>query len=151
MNRLKAFIRSERFRELFVYCVVGGLTTVVNYIVYFAITRIGAAAVGVPKDHLLLIEIANIAAWIFAVAFAFWANKRYVFKSMDWSRDVLLHEIPGFVAARLLSLAFDAGFLALAVKLLGMNDMTAKLLSSIIVIIINYFASKFWIFRKKNT
>lgn len=150
MNRLKSFIRSERFLELFIYCIVGGLTTAVNYIVYYLITRIGAAAADIPVNHLLLIEIANVVAWIFAVAFAFWANKRFVFKSMDWSKAVLLHEIPGFVAARVLSLAIDAGFLAFAVKLLGINDLAAKLLSSVFVIIINYFASKFWIFRKKN-
>ena len=58
--------------------------------------------------------------------------------------------MPEFVTARLLSLGFDAAFVELAVHLAGMNDLLAKLIANVIVIILNYFASKFWIFRKRK-
>ena len=149
MQQLRALLRSDRFREIFIYGVVGVLTTVINYVVYFGVSRGFAAILGIAPDHALMILIAKIIAWVMAVAFAFWANKIYVFRSTDWSRSTLRRELPGFVSARVLSLVFDAAFVELAVHLLGMNDMIATLLSSVIVVVLNYFASKFWIFRKR--
>ena len=149
MQRLRALLHSDQFREIFVYGVVGVLTTVINYAVYFAASRGGAALTGLPYDHAALVSFATAVAWVAAVAFAFWANKVFVFKSPGWNRKVLSRELPGFVSARLLSLAFDWAFVLLAVKLAGMNDLVAKLISNIVVIVLNYFASKFWIFRKR--
>ncbi len=37
---IKKLWHNERLREIFTYCVVGGLTTVVNYVVYFLFTRV---------------------------------------------------------------------------------------------------------------
>ena len=150
MNRLKEFLRSDRFRELFVYCVAGVLTTAINYGAYAGITQGWAAITGGAADHPTLILIANILAWVLSVAFAFWANKKYVFRSPDWTREVLRREVPGFVTARLLSLGFDVLFVE-ATVLLGLDHSIAKLLSNVIVVILNYFASKFWIFRRKNS
>ena len=149
MQKLRSILRSERFREIFVYGIVGVLTTVINYIVYFAAGRGIAAFMGVAPSHAAIILIAKIVAWIAAVAFAFWANKVFVFRSAGWGKSILKRELPGFVSARVLSLVFDAAFVELAVHLLGMNDLIATLLSNIIVVVLNYFASKFWIFRKR--
>jgi len=150
MEKIKQFLKSDRFRELFVYGVVGVLTTVVNYLCYILVTRSFAALLGVAPDHGLLITAANVVSWALAVAFAFWANKKYVFRSLSWDKATLRHELPGFITARVLSLGVDAVFMLVAVELLAMNDLIAKLLSNVIVVIMNYFASKFWIFKKKG-
>ena len=150
MEKIKKLIKSNAFRELFIYGVVGVLTTVVNYIAYFASTRIGAMICGVSPDHAALIVVANVIAWILAVIFAFWANKKYVFRSMDWGKNTLKKEIPGFVAARLLSLVMDIGIVELMVHGMGIDDLISKLVSNIVVIIVNYFLSKFLIFKKKG-
>ena len=149
MQKIRKLIRSERFRELFVYLVVGVLTTVVNYVAYFIVTRGGSLISGVAADHWLMIAIAKVVAWILAVAFAFWANKKYVFRSDDWSRDVLRRELPAFVSARILSLGIDMGFVQLAVQSFHMNDLVATLIANVIVVVANYFASKLWIFKRK--
>ena len=149
MQRLRALLRSDRFREVFVYGIVGVLTTAINYGFYAGVSRGLAALLGVAPDHAAMILIAKIIAWIAAVAFAFWANKVYVFRSADWSGRTLRRELPGFVSARVLSLLFDAAFVELAVQLFGMNDLIATLVSNVIVVVLNYFASKFWIFRKR--
>lgn len=151
MERIKGFLKGERFRELLTYLIAGVLTTLVNYLVYFLVTRGTALLMHTAPDGAGLLLAANIAAWICSVAFAFWSNKKYVFRSADWSRPTLKRELPGFLAARLFSLVFDAVFVELAVHAFGMNDLIAKLLSNILVIIINYFLSKFWIFRKKTS
>ena len=149
MKKLLNFIRSPRFRELFVYGIVGILTTAINYAVYAGGTRGIAAILGIRPDHAMLILLVKIIAWCASVAFAFWANKKYVFFSTSWSRETLRRELPGFVSARVLSLGFDAAFVEITVHLLGMNDLIATLIANIIVIVLNYFASKFWIFRKR--
>ena len=151
MKSLNEFMRSERFRELFVYGVAGVLTTAVNYGVYAGGTRGMAAILGIAPDHALLILIVKIVAWFASVAFAFWANKKYVFRSRDWSAATLRRELPGFVSARVLSPGFDAAFVEVTVHLMGMNDLIATLIANVIVIIMNYFASKFWIFRRKDS
>lgn len=149
MKRLMDFIKGPRFRELFIYGVVGVLTTLINYIFYALCTRGTAALLGIAPDHGMLILAAKIIAWVAAVAFAFWANKKYVFLSNDWSRAALRREVPGFVSARVLSLLFDAAFVEVAVHAFGMNDLIATLIANVIVIVLNYFASKFLIFKKK--
>ena len=149
MKQLLNFIRSPRFRELFVYGVVGILTTAINYAVYAGGTRGIAALLHIAPDHGILMLAVKIIAWCAAVAFAFWANKKYVFFSMDWSRATIRRELPGFVSARVLSLLFDAAFVEITVHLMGMNDLVSTLIANVIVIVLNYFASKFWIFRKK--
>lgn len=151
MNTLKRFINSPRFRELLIYGIVGVLTTAINYGVYAGGTRGAALLLNIAPDHGLLILIVKIIAWCASVTFAFCANKKYVFLSSDWSTATLRHELPGFVSARILSLLFDAAFVEIAVHAFGMNDLLATLAANIIVIILNYFASKFWIFRKKDT
>ena len=141
-------ILSLRFRELFVYGVVGVLTTAINYAVYALSSRGIAALLGIAPDHGAMILAAKIIAWCAAVAFAFWANKKYVFLSHDWSCATLKRELPGFISARVLSLVFDAAFVEIAVHGFGMNDLIATLIANVIVIVLNYFASKFLIFKK---
>lgn len=150
MHKIKAFLKSERFRELFLYGVVGLITTAVNWGVYTLISRLSALILGIPVENALLIAIATIIGWAASVAFAFWTNKKFVFRSPGWDGATLKRELPEFITARLLSLGFDAAFVELAVHLAGMNDLLAKLIANVIVIILNYFASKFWIFRKRK-
>lgn len=137
MEKLKRFIRSDSFRELVVYGVVGVLTTLINYLVYL----LTADALGINPAITL--------AWVLSVIFAYWANKVFVFKNKVWRGKALVQEILAFFAARLLSLGFDYAFVNAAVAFFMMNDKVAKLLSNVIVIILNYFASKLIIFKKK--
>ena len=148
--KLKASLRSDRFRELFFYGIVGLITTAVNWGVYTLISRLSASLLGIPVENAILIAFSTVIGWAASVAFAFWANKKYVFRSPGWDMTTLKRELPEFITARLLSLGFDAAFVELAVHLAGMNDLAAKLIANIIVIILNYFASKFWIFRKRK-
>lgn len=150
MDKLKKLLKSGQLRELFVYGVVGVLTTLVNYLSYVGVTRGVSAVAGVPVENAALILAASVVSWALSVAFAFWANKKYVFCSESWDRATLRHELPGFITARVLSLGFDTAFMEIAVHLLGMNDLIAKLVSNVFVIVMNYFASKFWIFKKKG-
>ena len=89
-------------------------------------------------------------SWIAAVLFAYVVNKIFVFDSPGWDRKTLLREFIPFLTARLLSFGFDTLFVYLTVGVFRWNEPLMKLLSNIVVLLANYFASKFIIFRKKK-
>ena len=154
MNRIIQKIREigndpERRKELILYIAFGLATTAVNWIVY----EIMRSAVGMGNlsadsaDFRILGNVCNVTAWIISVLFAFVTNKRFVFRSQskDWKSTG--KELLMFVSARLLSLAlFDIGLYS--ALLFVMNDRLGKLITNVFVVVFNYFASKFVIFRK---
>ena len=85
-----------------------------------------------------------------SVLFAFVTNKIWVFDSRSREGKVLLFEISSFFAARLLSLGIDMAVLWLGTSVLHINDGIVKIVANVIVIIVNYIASKLFIFRKKK-
>lgn len=93
--------------------------------------------------------VSNAAAWILSVLFAFITNKLYVFRSKSFSANIFWRELAGFAAARLLSLGVDYMCLYMMITLAGWNELLAKILDNVIVVIINYVLSKFIIFNKK--
>ena len=97
------------------------------------------------------------------MVFAYVTNKLWVFESKSWKFRVLLKEVPEFFAARVFSLCVEEGGLWLFVDKLGFDKFSfslfgfevtgkliAKVLLAVIVVILNYFFSKFIIFTKRN-
>ena len=129
-----------KYRSYILYVVFGALTTLVNMAVYALCYQVAGIA-NVPSV---------IIAWVVAVAFAFVTNKLWVFESKSFSAETLKREIPTFFGARIATGVLDVGIMYLAVDVLNGNATIWKLISNIIVIIINYFASKLLVFRKKE-
>jgi putative flippase GtrA len=129
----------NRYRDVLLYLIFGGLTTLVNYLIYFPLHRYCAFSA----------TISNVFAWIGAVIFAFLTNKPFVFESHDWSKEVVLPELGKFVGSRLFSGLLETGFIALTVDLLKWHSLAMKVISSIAVIVMNYVASRWLIFKKK--
>lgn len=125
--------------ELVTYLFAGVATTLVNYIVY-CLVRFG---LGVS------LELSNICAWLVAVAFGYAVNKACVFHTHCASVTELLREAGSFFAMRLISLGVETLLLKLLVQVLGLNEPVMKLLTNIVVIILNYVFSKLFIFKKK--
>ncbi len=136
MNTLKALF--HQYHDLISYLFFGVLTTVVNYIVYL------------PCYNILHLSgsVSNMIAWVFAVAFAYLTNKPFVFKSHDWSAKTVIPELSKFIGCRVGSGALETGIIFVTVDLLSWNGNVMKLLTSIIVVLLNYVASKLLIFKK---
>ena len=129
----------KKYYGLISYLFFGVLTTVVNYLVYLpCYNMLGMNA-----------SISNIIAWAVAVIFAFVTNKPFVFHSYDWSAKVVIPELTKFVATRIGSGGLETAILFLSVDLAGMNGNVWKLLTSVLVVILNYVGSKLLVFRKK--
>lgn len=130
----------ETYADAIPYLIFGVLTTLVNYVVYLPVYNLlGLSA-----------AVSNAIAWVAAVAFAFLTNKPFVFKSHDWSRNVVIPELTKFVSCRVASGVMETVIIFLAVDTLGRNGNIWKLVTSVLVVILNYFGSKLLVFRKEG-
>ena len=136
MNKIMELIKKHW--DIVIYLVFGVLTTVVNYAVYL------------PCYNLLGLSatVSNVIAWVVAVAFAYLTNKPWVFKSHDWSMKVVLPELGKFVACRVGSGAIETAIIFVFVDWLGFDGNLFKLITSVLVVILNYIGSKLLVFRK---
>ena len=137
MEKIRKII--EKYWDVLSYLFFGVLTTVVNYLIYL------------PCYNMLHLSasISNAIAWVVAVAFAYLTNKPWVFKSHDWSRQTVIPELTKFVGCRVGSGALETGIIFLTVDLLCWNGNIMKLVTSVLVVILNYIGSKLLVFRKK--
>ena len=142
-EKLRALV--EKYREIISYLFFGGLTTLVSWVTYALFA--GPLGLGVTA--------ANVLSWICAVSFAFVTNKLWVFGSRSWAWPGWLKEAGSFLAGRLFSGAVELGGLPLLMALgldqplFGVEGFAAKIIVSIVVIILNYVISKLFVFRRK--
>lgn len=129
----------EKYWDILTYLFFGVLTTVVNYLVYLPCYNILGWSAG----------ISNILAWTISVGFAFVTNKPFVFKSHDWSWNVVWPELCKFLGCRIGSGVLETVILMVAVDWLQWNGNVWKLITAVLVIILNYIGSKFLVFKKK--
>ena len=130
----------EKYKDAFLYLFFGACTTLVNIVVYWALAH--PISLGVMPS--------TIIAWIAAVLFAYITNRRLVFHSEARSLQDVIKEIISFFGCRLATGAFDWLCMFVFVTKLGWNDVLMKVIANVIVIILNYVASKFLIFKKKS-
>ena len=133
----KGFEIYKKYKMLILYLIFGGLTTLLNigtYLFFYHLVKIG----NVPS---------NIIAWIAGVIFAFITNKIYVFESKSKS---IFYEITTFLACRLGTGLIDLGIMFVTVDILIWNATLMKIISNVIVIILNFVFSKLIVFKKKK-
>jgi putative flippase GtrA len=139
----KVFIIYKRYEEIINYLIVGGLTTFIGLIVYFL-----CVSTFLNPYNALQLQIANLLSWILAVSFAYFTNRKYVFKS---NNHVVLEEVTLFVMSRAATLLVDMGCMFFAVTVYDINDKIAKIFAQIIIIIANYLLSKYFVFHNRYT
>ena len=127
-----------KYWDVWTYLVFGGLTTLVNYLVYLpCLYMLGMSA-----------AVSNVIAWVVAVAFAYLTNKPFVFKSHDWSLKTVVPELGKFVGCRVASGVAETLIILVTVDLLGWSGALWKLITSVLVVVANYFGSKLLVFKK---
>ena len=139
MEKLKQLI--VKYYDILAYLIFGVLTTVVNYLVYLPCYNL----LGLPA------VVSNVIAWVVAVAFAYVTNKPFVFRSHDWSAKTVVPELTKFVGTRVASGGMESAIIWIAVDLLGGNGNIWKLVTSVLVVILNYVGSKLLVFRKRES
>ena len=152
INKIKLFLKNEKNRELLTYLVFGILTTLISWLVYFGLTFLLK-----PENYMdgsgtkkFILNGSQLASWVISMLFAFFTNKHYVFKSKE-KKAGAWREFFQFTSARLVSyFIFDALLYNAFIFMLGIDHRITKIIINVLVVIFNYFASKFVIFRKKR-
>ena len=140
IKKLWNWFLTDKIQELFRYCVIGALTTLVSFGTLWIFVHLA----GMDAN------LANILSIICAVLFAYVTNKLFVFRSHSADLNALFREAVAFFAARGVSMLVEAGGFSLLYELLHLNEMVAKLIISVVVLILNYVLSKWIVFRKKK-
>ncbi|MBQ8081726.1 MAG: GtrA family protein [Clostridia bacterium] len=160
MNRLWEKIKtSPRLRELLLYLIFGVLTTAVNWVVYLIVTNaLGLSAMEpLSAPYNAAVNLANVLGWVLSVLFAFLTNRKWVFTADRQGEKGFFRELWLFVSSRLLGfLLFDILLTNVLLVLLPdfqwilARDQWIKLFVNLLVIVYNYLASRFVVFRKKS-
>ena len=127
-----------KYKELILYVFFGGLTTLVNWGGYWLL----ADLFHVP--YLWATAIAQIVS----ILFAYVTNRIWVFESKAKGAAAVFWEMVRFFGCRGASFVLDLLCVRVGVGALHINDKVMKLLSNVIVIIVNYVFSKVFVFRK---
>lgn len=137
LEHQKLFVK---YREILMYLVFGAATTMLNILVYYLFHEVFG----------MYYLLSNGFAFFASVVFAYVTNKLYVFQQLDFSYSHLIKEFMSFLTVRGVSFLLDMGLMFLLVSILLMNDLYAKIAVNIVVIIVNYVASKWLVFRKEQ-
>lgn len=127
----------NKYREIIDYIIFGGLTTLVNIVVFYIFDTL----LGWPY------LIANAVAIVLSILFAYITNKRFVFKTSDMTAQENIVEFLKFIGFRLISGLADMATMWLLVDLISIDTNIAKLLTQFIVVVLNYVFSKLFIFK----
>ena len=130
----------KKYQQPILYLFFGVCTTAVNIITYYLCA------------HLLYLSVvaSTCIAWAISVLFAYITNKWWVFESKNLQLRAMMQEFVSFVSCRLFTGACDLLIMYVFVDCMGMNDLFIKIASNVLVVILNYVASKLIIFRKKG-
>ena len=132
----------QSYKEIINYLIFGVLTTIISLLAYY----ISVYTFLNPLNKLEL-QMANIISWILSVLFAYFTNRRFVFKSKE---KKLKSEFFKFILARLSTLFLDMIIMYTSVSLFHFNDKLMKIVSNVIILIANYVLSKLLVFRESK-
>ncbi len=144
MQRIKdLFIK---YKEVIMYLIFGVATTLVNWIVYSLLM----------KTSVINMTVSNAIAWFMAVVFAYITNKIFVFESKSWNPAEVWKEVVKFFSARIATGVIEIGglpllyYIGVKQSIFGVEGFLAKILVSVIVVILNYVFSKIFVFSTKK-
>ncbi len=142
IGKIKALCRKHR--EILIYLIVGGLTTIVSWAAKFLFNYLvyGGAAHPDGVQNTILSVVENAAG----IAFAYPTNRSWVFQSKNPNR---LAEAGSFVTSRLVTMLIGWLLNLLIVNVLGFSVFIGTVVASVFVVIGNYIISKFFVFKKK--
>ncbi|MCL2785811.1 MAG: GtrA family protein [Methanomassiliicoccaceae archaeon] len=132
-------------REALLYVFFGAFTVLVSWVSY---------AVFVWFD--INLSVSNILSWVCAVFFAFVVNKWFVFRARSTKKKVVAKEFGSFFGARIFTGIIAALLFPVLLtvgmdgSLFGVDGFPARMLTSLVEIMLNWIFSKYFIFVNKT-
>lgn len=137
VKKIIELIKKLYYNETMRYLFIGGCTTLVNLIAFAIFCDVFG----------MNVTLGNVLSIILAILFAYITNKIFVFSSKTNGVQEMFLEFCRFVGGRLSTMAIEVGGVYLIYNIMGHPKMVAKLITQVLVIIGNYFISKFFVFR----
>lgn len=134
-----AFVKGPR-GETIRYIIIGGCTTLIDYLSYNAM---------VQYLH-IEVNISNFVSASLAIFFAYVTNKFFVFASHKSNSSENITEFLKYIASRLFTMVLELAGVYLFVNMLEQDHRIGKGATIVVVIIVNYFLSKFVVFNKNK-
>lgn len=138
MQKLKDLI--IKYKSIILYIIFGAATTFIDFAIYFSLTRL----LGVNE------QIAQWIAWFFAVVFAFFTNRKWVFEAGSKTTKNFIWQVLSFFGSRLFSGFINWLMILIFVTIMGISDIIIKCVAAVFIVILNYVLSKLIVFRKKE-
>lgn len=133
----------KKYEEIITYLIVGGLTTVVSWGAMFLVNWIAFGNPLYPTDgQNIILSVVN---WTAGVIFAYFTNRRFVFKS----HEPMGKETLKFVLSRISTLALDL-IVRQIMGRMGIDVYVTTIVAAVLVVIANYIFSKLFVFNNKK-
>lgn len=136
INAFKPFYKNHK--EALLYLFFGGLAFFLNLFLFILFTSL----MGINE------LIANVISWVICVLFQFFTNRIWVFDGYVETRKEFVQQVSSFFGGRIFTLVVEEVILAIFITWLAFNSVIVKLIAQVIVIILNYIISKFYVFKK---
>lgn len=130
----------KKYKSIVFYAIFGVLTTIINVVVYWLLVHL------VEFDVLF----GTVIAWIAAVSFAYVTNRKWVFYSEVYTTMKIVKEIMAFFTCRITTGVIDFTCMFIFVEVFHFNDIIIKVVANVLVIILNYVASRLIVFRTRG-
>lgn len=139
MGEIDKLIRKLLDRDVILYIIFGILTTLVNFVVFYILNSL------IKLNE----NISNLIAIPLAILFAYFTNRKWVFHTKAKGFEENFNEFCKFIAGRAATMIIEF-FGCMVLFLTPIPKMISKIIVSIIIIILNFFISKFFAFKQKD-
>ena len=125
----------ELIKKGFKFCVTGGLNTVIDLVVTTALNSLLHVDINIAKPIGYLCGMTN----------SFVMNKKWTFKTGNGTTK---KELIKFILVNACMLGLSLVLINLFKAYLNFGDTLSNLLSTAVVMVINFLISNFWVFKK---
>ena len=139
MKKIKEILKKLLTKEVILYVLFGVLTTLINLGTFYLLSNI------LKWNE----NISNIIAILLSILVAYFTNKDIVFHSSANTFKQKIMQFIKFMAGRAFTMFVEWGGCAL-LFLTPIPQMITKFVMTVIVVILNFFISKFFAFRNKK-
>ena len=127
------FLSDDLFRFI-KFGLIGVLNTLINWILFILLNSLGVYYI-----------ISNVIAYSISTLNSYLWNSKWVFK---YNEDNVKETSFKFIVLNIIGLTLNTIILYLLVDIVRLNKLIALVITTGIVMILNYFINKLWVFKK---
>lgn len=139
MEKINKLIKKLLDRDVILYIIFGILTTLVNFVTFYILNSLMKVNA----------NISNLVAIPLAILFAYFTNRKWVFHTQAKGFKENFNEFCKFITGRAVTMIIEF-FGCMLLFMIPIPEIVSKLIVSVIIVILNFFISKFFAFKQKD-